>query len=894
MSEYFGNYKRPKAEMELIQRFIQIFNQSKKEYKLNNLKTALSGFLSGYELLLDIFDIYPKTVTLNFIIKCQFKLQKYNDCYDSISKLKQLLPDLIKNRKDVFIKIKSKVFLYEFILDFICENLDKSILNVTEFISYLKNAIFFTLEEKVNFFWVFIKNFIKLGENIKSRNFLFFKEQYNSMIVEENISKKKYEKFYMKKEKKISREFVTFYKTFMNSKLKEVIYENLDKKYYFYKFGEVDGNLINFLNRNMEFYMQSGNKDMLIEKLENYLLINKIDLNKKFHWSMNQLIYEQKMRITCFNTAFLNIVGAFNQIFKEHLSENIYKLKPLKNSKSMTLIFGKKDIKEMEEKLIKKMKIINTGINTTNQEKNNKYITLPNFNLEFKVPPLGAKNKQKESKKLYFSNTKYKNLFNCSYKISTAHNFSTAKINIDNQNSLPILKINNNLKKGLHIKRENKNKISDLINKIFYQKIIYKRINYFAISKFKEIYEYQIKEINTNKKENNENDNKQKKFNIKDNLIKLKIYNGVKEINFYKLSGELPTNNYKNSCLIFENFMLIKNCYLFGLCESQGKFNAQISKTISFLYPTFLNYLIIEYILAKENKDLGEMIIQLLKLEELSTEIKDINLLSYINDKLKINYKYFLSLSLDINKICNIIYEALFYIIKEIIQKNKNQFHSSGFDLCSLMILGKILIILNIGNPKFLIGTKIPNHNSAKNNNEDSNFNKWDYKQFSFNKKNKNNKRMVLVNNNNDNNTNIKEEDNKADKDIKSSFKLTEKESIIFGKIDNNFNKKGIIFEQEVVKYEFNSDDKIIIIGSKGFWNYINNEEAIDFIGKCYDDGLNAEETSKLIVERAQNKMIESNKKNPRNYYRKEPEKEIDEDLDFDDITCIIVYLDIK
>ena len=40
--------------------------------------------------------------------------------------------------------------------------------------------------------------------------------------------------------------------------------------------------------------------------------------------------------------------------------------------------------------------------------------------------------------------------------------------------------------------------------------------------------------------------------------------------------------------------------------------------------------------------------------------------------------------------------------------------------------------------------------------------------------------------------------------------------------------------------------------------------------------------------------MIESNKKNPRNYYRKEPEKEIDEDLDFDDITCIIVYLDIK
>ena len=893
MSEYFGNYKRPKEEMELIQKFIQIFTQSKKEYKLKNLKKALSGFLSGFELLLDIFDIYPKTVTLNFIIKCQFQLQKYNDCYDSISKIKQYLPDLIKNKKEVFIKLKSKIFFYEFILDFICENLDKSILNVTEFISYLKNAIIFTLEEKVNFFWIFIKNFIKLGENKKSRNFLFFKEQYNSMIVEENISKKKYEKFYMKKQKKVSREFLIFYKTFMNSKLKEIIYENLDKKYYFYKFGEVDENLINFLYRNMEFYMQSGNKDMLIEKVENYLLINKIDLNKKFHWSINQLIYEQKMRITCFTTAFLNIVGAFNQIFKEHLSENIFKLKPLKNSKSTTLIFGRKEIKEMEEKLIKKMKIMDTGINATSKETNNKFISLSDFNLEFKVPPLGKKNKQTESSKLYFSNEKYKNLFNCSYKISGAHNFSTTKINIENQNSLPILKVNNNLKKTLHLKRENKNKIFDLLNKIFYQKIIYKRINYFAISKFREIYEYKIEEINMNKKEIDENNSKKKNFNIKDNLVNLKIYNSVKEINFYKISGELTSKNYNNNCLIFENFILIKNFYLLGLCESQGKFNVQISKAISVLYPTFLNYLIIEFILAKENKDLGEIIIQLLKLEELSSEIKDINLLSYINDKLKINYKYFLSFSLDVNKLSSIIYEALFYIVKEIIQKNKYQFHSSGFNLCSLMIIGKILIILNIGNPKFLIGSKIQIQNSDKNNNDESNYNKWEYKQFSFNKKNKNNKKMTLINNN----INLKEEDNKNikdNKDIKYSFKLTEKESIIFGKMENNYNKKGIIFEQEVVKYELNSDDKIIIFGSEGFWNYINNEEAINFIGKYYDDGLNSEEISKLIVEMAQNKMIESNKKNPRNIYRKEPEKEIDEGLDFDDITCMIIYLDIK
>ena len=878
MSEYFGKYNRPKAEIKLIQKFLNIFNQSKKEYKQKNFQKALIGFISGYELLSDIYDIYPKIITLNLIIKSQFKLYKYNDCFIYISKLKQCLPDLIKDHKDIFIKFKSKIFLYSFLLDFICENLNRSLLNVTEFISYLKNSNIISLEEKVHFFWIYIKKFINLGEKKNSKNFLFFQEQYNSMIVEETINKIKNERIYVKKEKKISREFLIFYKTFMNFKLKEVIYENLDKKYYFHKFGEYDENLVKFLHRNMEFFMQSGNKDILIEKLGKYLSINKIDLNQKFGMNINQLIYEQKIRMTCFNTAFLNLVGAFNQIFKGHLSDKEYKLKPLKTSKSMTLIFSKENIQEMEQKLIKKMKIINPDITTSNNEKNGKNLTLPNFNLEFKVPPLGIKIKKNESSKLYFSNLKYKTLFNCSYKVSSIQNSNKTKINIDNRNSLPILKINN-LKKTLLLKRANKNKIFDLQVKLFYQRIIFKRINYFVVSKLSEIYEYIANDIKTKKKD---------KKNIKDNLVNLKIFNCVKERSFYKLNGEISPNYYSDNCFILENFMLIKNLYLIGLCESQGKFNTKISKAISFLFPAFLNYLLLEYILAKEKKDLGELIVQLIKLEELSSEIKDISLLSYINDKLKINYKYFPSLSLDINIISNILYEALFYIIKEIIQKYKYQFHSSGFNLCSLMILGKILYIFNIGNSKALIGFKIPNQNSYENNIKY----KWDYKTFSFSKKNKTNRKMILVNNKT--NKNLKEEDNKDNNKIIFNFKLTEKESLLIGKIGYNYNKKGIIFEQELLKCELDLNDKIIIIGSKGFWKYTNNEEAIDFIGKCYDNGLNSEEVSKLLVEEAENKALEENKENPKNDYIKGFEEDIEEGLDFDGICCMIIYLEIE
>ena len=190
MSEYFGNYKRPKEEIKEIKRFITIFNKSKKEYKLKNYDTALSNFISSYNILLDIFDISPKVITLSYIIKILFRQNQYKECYSYIENIKQFAPYLIEEKKEYFVKYYPKVFLYEFILDFIHEKLDESILHITELISYLKNDTILTLEEKVKFYFIFLKNFIKLGENVHSRNFLFFKEQYFSMIVEEKINKK--------------------------------------------------------------------------------------------------------------------------------------------------------------------------------------------------------------------------------------------------------------------------------------------------------------------------------------------------------------------------------------------------------------------------------------------------------------------------------------------------------------------------------------------------------------------------------------------------------------------------------------------------------------------------------------------------------------------------------
>ena len=81
MSEYFGNYKRPKEEINEINKFIKLFNKSIKEYNSKNYEIALSGFISSYEIIADIFDTLPKVMTLNFIIKIFFLKKIYNECY---------------------------------------------------------------------------------------------------------------------------------------------------------------------------------------------------------------------------------------------------------------------------------------------------------------------------------------------------------------------------------------------------------------------------------------------------------------------------------------------------------------------------------------------------------------------------------------------------------------------------------------------------------------------------------------------------------------------------------------------------------------------------------------------------------------------------------------------
>ena len=80
MNELFGKYNRPKAEIKYIEKYINLFEKGKIEYKSKNYLQALELLNQSYELLSEIWDEYPKIITLYLIMKTKFYLKQYEEC----------------------------------------------------------------------------------------------------------------------------------------------------------------------------------------------------------------------------------------------------------------------------------------------------------------------------------------------------------------------------------------------------------------------------------------------------------------------------------------------------------------------------------------------------------------------------------------------------------------------------------------------------------------------------------------------------------------------------------------------------------------------------------------------------------------------------------------------
>ena len=939
MSELFYEYKRPRAEIKIIQEFIKSFKKSLQLYKNKEFSLALEELNISYNYLTDIWDEYPKIKTLYFLMKSYFITRQYNQCLSLHSKIcekilieKQRDKKINKEKNELFIKIEAKISVYKIFIHFIYDNLDKSVESIREVIKYLSENENLSLDYKIKYFWNFIKSFLKITGITKSLKFKSFKQDYDSMIIIEkkyfndnNMSQKNnclYEPV-----KKINPDMQGKYKSFMNLKIRTNLYENLDKEYYFINFGTENDKVMNFLQKNMNLYVRDNNKIKLLELFNTFLVLGKINLKKKFNMTMNEIIYIQKKRIEKFNIIYGNLVGAFRHIFKKYyineniVSNRINKSQSLKEIKKqiniLKLSLNNNEIAENKKKVLNSFEfnyLSDIKIPPNMEQRNNKILltTKSRKKINEKLKNIFNKNKSKLNLKpsnspdnknnLFFNNylkkTKIKNIFNLpklkiqkNKLINNILNFSDGKIksNSINKNFLKSIKSYISNKKILK-KKINSNNIntSDKEENNF----ILRNINNFLITKLIDLF------LPIYKIENNlifEEDEEIKYKNIyprkSDFFTDLKIPKIIKSHFSISVKGTNSLIN-QDAYFYYENYMLIQNLILLGVCDGHGKFGYLISDKISILFPSYLIYILIEDSLIKQKRDINKEIYRLFKLKEDPNEIKDMHILRYFLNKFNIDIEDIPIFHNDISLLKNKIYESFYYCHKDIKQRYNIDSEFSGTTISSCFILGETLYIINLGDSKLILGQFY------------SDFNKWESKSLSIEHTldiPEENERISARGGRIDRMRNEKGEEvgplRVFDKNKESNFPGL----AVSRSIGDNFAKNiGVTYEPEVTKYKLKKEDKIIVIGTDGLFNCLTNDEIIEILGKFYYENKSAEEAAVYLIEIARNKTkfkkrkkkIILNSENSSNNKKNIYEERYNYKSNFDDITCIIVFLE--
>ena len=951
MSDLFGDYKRPNAEKRVIEKFVKLFEKSKILFKNKNHAEALEGFLEAYKLLTDIWDIYPKIINLYIIMKGYFYTKQYKKCSSVIEQLEPMLVHIPKNKFHIFIKMKSKILIYQLILFFIYDDLDNSIESVMGMIKYLTGHPTFQLEDKAKFFWNYIKSFLKITGITEGNKFALLKESYDSMIVEQVIISNDDQKNNSESTapvKKVNRFMVESYKSFMNSKLRGIVYELLDKEFYLVKYHKINDKVMMFLHKNMTIFVRDNNRGKLVELFHTFLVLNKMNLKKEYNMSLDELVYEQKRRIEVFDRIFNNLVGAFNHIFRQYFADelpNLTRKVKRNNGKMSTFKFSINELKNMikirikspsnwEEELSKGNKKASTRNNSklkTNEHKKEKSVDV-NYIKEIKIPP----NTEDMDKQILLDNyLMRKNLINSGFKpksrMKTIYNgYQPTKIFLTNNTlfhnrtkneskiKLPDILGNSKedsdeeekqlFKNNIHKKRykikltkkikkveSERASISDSMNKNISFKL--RNINNYLIKKLLDIFLYFYNnEHNIVQSEDKSEINEITNITIKrKDLYEFNIPNFITSFAASSIKGTQSEN--QDSYFYYNNFFLVKNLYIFGVADGHGKYGQEISQLISILFPSYFFYILLDDNLNARKMDITKIILKLIKMQEPPKEIKDMFILRYFFNKFEIDFSTIPFINGNRQFLFKTLHETINYCHKEL----KNRYHIdikiSGTTLCSAMVLGHILYIINVGDSRIILGTYY------------NRVNKWKITQLSTDHKpnNPNESKRIISHN------------GRIDR-YKNEFGEEYGPYRVFGKDDLNSpglsisrtvgdedaKKLGVTYEPELFKYELKYGDKVIIIATDGLWELISNEEAIEIVGECINNNKKSEEAAEILVDKAKQKFIntykEKNIKMKNNDITKDEndkskKKKIVKDktkISLDDITCIIIYLDVN
>ena len=964
MSDLFGDYKRPNAEKKVIEKIIKLYEKSKELFKNKNYLEALEGLQNAYQLLLDIWDKYPKVIILYLLMKGYFYTEQYNKCNTTLEQLESMLEYIPREKTDVFIKIKSKILVYQLILFFISDNIDNSIDSIISMIKYLSNHPTFSLVEKKTFFWHYIKSFLKITGITNSNKFYLLKEGFNTMIVEQvnlndNNGNKDENKNNQNEEskpvKKVNRFMMETYKTFMNSKLRGIIYEILDKEFYYVKYHKINDKVMMFLHKNINIFVRDNNKERLLELFHTFVVLNKTNLKKEYNMTLDELVFEQKRRIEAFDRIFSNLVGAFNHIFRPYFAEELPNLtkrirrksniknfkiniNELKNLIKIRIQSPIKDREKEKNKKSKKKLIFKINLNKKNENNNEKdNISInntesnTNFNFikEISIPPnteamdrqilldnyITRKNLIKKNLMIQYSNRNNevnvnklkkkkieynlhlpqisnindKKHLNLNIKTERNHNYNTYYNYTDNRTlSHRNYKVKQLTKKKTESELENSSKLIDKNND---DTFIIRNINNYLISKiiehFTSIYNIQH-EITTEEKIN-----LSLAYPRKKDIYDFNISNTLQSYGAVSIKGSKTEN--QDSYFFYNNYFLIKNLTLFGVCDGHGKYGKNVSNLVSTLFPSYLFYILLDDNMIERKIDINKKLLKLLKIQESPIDIKNMFLLRYFFNKFEMDFSLLPLITGNQNILFHQIYESLYYSQKDLKERYELDITNSGTTLCSGLMHGNILYLINLGDSRAILGTYY------------TRYNKWKTTQLSTDHKPNNpneNKRIIFYK-------------GRVDR-FKNQFGEEYGPYRVFGRDndgvhpglavsrsigDEDAKKLGVIFEPEVVKYELKKQDKILVIGTDGLWEELSNEEVMNIVGNCYSKDIKSEEAANILIDTIQKKIINNDKDEKKNSKNKEDEnynnndrKERNKDIKkyLDNITCIVIYLDIK
>ena len=816
------------SEKKIISEYVQLSNKAKTLYKSKEYEEALKLFTQCEKKCINISSYDKKCECSYYFGLCNFKLYNCESCYKNLMKTKEFLNFVDKN---TFPYLKYNGRLYALILLMLI-GLDKK----EESINFINNDIIndlinkFNLEEKVVIFHRLIKDLLEPIKNNKlMTNFLgeYISEQNNILF---------------NGEKSINSGIKNLLNKCWNNNTKRLLFSKSNIFYYKnkYKLNNPSANpILNFLENNLNISEElnfNNNLFPLKMNLENYIKNNKIKIGDDFKGSKPlQLIKEYVKRIENFEEIWKNIINIFNESFKNYFINS----KKISKFSSSNDIFSNKNIniekpieqfsqsmKNNNNKLHKKLSVDNqVNLINPNPKHNRRQSTNIIGHITLKDE---TKNKiyNKEKEKL----NKPKKINRNSLYLESA-NFKNLSLNENNYDENRI-----------------KNKNTKIENTIFYRN--YNPFLFSTISK-KYNQEQQVRPCDI--------------INLKTNNY-VKNYATLSQKGKHKIIGIETEDVNQDVVFLNPNFLLIKNLYLFGICDGHGIQGHYVSNFIKNILPSYLNYIEIDNYISKKNKSLDSMLSSLYNKSE-NSSVKDIHIIKYFYDKFQINPAEFSFIKNKFSEISKNLKES-FYKIDNDLLKSKQSFDTekSGSTVCVGILNSKNLILANIGDSRAILCSYNKSWKSSQLTKDHKPKDKSEYKRIIASGGTVS--RMINLEKNEEEIGPYRVWDKTQDK----GPGLAMSRSIGDGQAKN----LGVLAEPDIFEYTLNEGDKFIVCASDGIWEYLSNDNVMNIIKDIYENEGKAEDACDLLVKKASEEWKKENNKT------------------MDDISCAILFLNVK